>query len=54
MAQFLQFPFCDQEVVGSIHVRVIPKTFSNGTALSLGAQHKESRAKTGQPGVSGM
>ena len=40
---------CDREVVGSIPDRVIPKTLKTVlAALSLGAQHLESRARTGQ------
>ena len=36
----VEHPLCDQEVVGSIPGRVIPKTLKMVlTALSLGAQH---------------
>ena len=42
-------PLCDREVAGSIPDRVIPKTFKMVlAALSLGAQHYESRARTDQ------
>ena len=48
-------PLRMREVVGSILGRVIPKTLKMVVAaLSLGAQHYESRATTGRPGVSIM
>ena len=46
MAQLVERPLCDREVAGSIPGRVIPKTLKMVPgALSLGAQHKESRAR---------
>ena len=48
-------PLCDREVVGLILGRVIPKTLKMVVAaLSLGAQHLESRARTSQLSVSIM
>ena len=42
----VEYPLCDREVVGSIPSRVIPKTLKMVlAALSLGAQHLESRAR---------
>ena len=49
----VECPLCDQEVAGSIPGRVTPKTLKMVlAALSLGAQHLESRARTGQGRVS--
>ena len=46
---------CDWEVAGSIPGQVIPKTLKMVlAALLLGAQHQESRARTGQLSVSIM
>ena len=51
----LECLFCDREVAGSIPSRVIPKTLKMVlAALSLGAQHLESRARTGQLSVNIM
>ena len=51
----VECPLCDREVAGSIPGRVIPKTLKMVlAALSLGAQHSESRARTGQLSVSIM
>ena len=45
--------YLDREVAGSIPGRVIPKTFKMVlSALSLGAQHQESRVRSGQLSVS--
>ena len=45
-AQLVERPLCDQEVLGSIPGRVKPKTLKMVlAALSLGAQHYESRAR---------
>ena len=42
-------PLCDREAAGSIPDRVIPKTLKMVlAALSLGAQHYESRVRTAQ------
>ena len=42
----VEHPLCDQEVAGSIPGRVIPKILKMVlAALSLGAQHEESRAR---------
>ena len=49
----VECPLCDREVEGSIPGWVIPKTSKMVlAALLLGTQHKESRARTGQPSVS--
>ena len=46
MAQLVERSLCDREVAGSIPDRVISKTLKMVlTALSLGAQHYESRAR---------
>ena len=46
MSQLVECPFYDREFTGSIPVQVIPKTSKMAlTALSPGAQHKESRAR---------
>ena len=48
-------PLCDREVAGSIPGRVILKTLKMvQAALSLGAQHLGSRARTGQLSVGMM
>ena len=50
-------PLCDQEVAGLIPGQVIPKTLKIKmvlAALSLGTQHLESKARTGQLSVSIM
>ena len=54
-SSMVERPLCDREVAGSIPSRVIPNTFKMVlAALSLGAQHYESRARTGQLRVSIM
>ena len=46
---------CDREVAGLVPGRFIPKTLKMVLAArSLGAQHEESRATTGQLSVSIM
>ena len=57
MAQLVECPFCDLEVVGSTHSLVIPKTLRMVlAALPLGSSIKKVvlGIRTGQPGVSIM
>ena len=47
MAQLVEGPLSDREIMGSIPGRVIPNLKMVLAALSLGTRHEESRAGTG-------